>query len=126
MLATKSSSCCFCTFFTKDNTRTRRSSHSFLLREFDMVGELEDLVESSPSEHVRRYAAGALFNVVETLRREVVANAGHRVRRDSAARARAESSAGSSASQRVRASSSSSQRSAASTTRRRIASFAPA
>jgi len=45
-----------------------------LLRSFDVVEELERLCGHSANEHVRRYAAGALFNCVESIHREVEAN----------------------------------------------------
>ena len=44
-----------------------------LLRAYDVVEELERLCGSSPNEHVRRYAAGALFNCVESVHRGVEA-----------------------------------------------------
>merc|ERR1719460_1847892 len=44
-----------------------------MLRAYDVVEELERLCDESPNEHVKRYAAGALFNTVEAIHREVEA-----------------------------------------------------
>ena len=41
-----------------------------LLRSYELVEELERLVSVSPNEHLKKYAAGALFNCVEAISRE--------------------------------------------------------
>jgi len=41
-----------------------------LIRAFELVEELERLVNVSPNEHLKRFAAGALFNTVEAIHRE--------------------------------------------------------
>ena len=40
-----------------------------LMRQYELVEELERLVKISPNEHLRKYAAGALFNTVEAIHR---------------------------------------------------------
>jgi hypothetical protein len=44
-----------------------------LLRSYELVEELERLVKVSPNEHLRKFAAGALFNCVEAIHREFIA-----------------------------------------------------
>lgn len=44
-----------------------------LLRSYELVEELERLVKVSPNEHLRKFAAGALFNTVEAIHRDFVA-----------------------------------------------------
>ena len=41
-----------------------------LLRQYELVEELERLVQVSPNEHLRKFAAGALFNAVEAIHRQ--------------------------------------------------------
>jgi len=45
-----------------------------MLRAYDAVEELERLCDESPNDHVKRYAAGALFNCVEAIHQEVERN----------------------------------------------------
>ena len=45
-----------------------------LLRSYELTEELERLVTVSPNPHLRKFAAGALFNAVEAVHKEFVSN----------------------------------------------------
>ena len=45
-----------------------------LMRSYELIEELERLVKVSPNEHLRKFAAGALFNAVEAIHRDFLAS----------------------------------------------------